>query len=48
MLCDARIAEKSYGKSVMKSLPDFFRTRSLEKAIQFFRDPKSWHESLYQ
>ena len=48
MLCDARIAEKSYGKSVMKSLPDFFRTRNLEKAIQFFKDPKRWHESLYQ
>ena len=47
MLCDARVAEKSYGRKVMQSLPDFYRTRSLEKARQFFLDPKSWHDALY-
>ena len=47
MLCDARVAEKSYGRKVMQSLPDFYRTRSLEKARQFFLDPKAWHEALY-
>lgn len=47
MLCDARVAEKSYGRTVLRSLPDFYRTRSLEKACQFFRDPEAWAAALY-
>ena len=48
MICDSRLAEKSYGRIVMRSLPDFFRTRSLEKARQFFEDPEGWARNLYQ
>ena len=48
MLCDSRVVEKSYGKTILKSLPDFFRTRSLEKALEFFRNPEAWKRSLYR
>ncbi|MDO5531350.1 ATP-dependent DNA helicase [Sutterella sp.] len=47
MICDSRIADKGYGRTVMKSLPDFFKTRTLEKALQFFQDPHAWHDGLY-
>lgn len=47
MLCDARVAEKRYGRTVLNSLPDFFRTRSVEKALQFFENPEAWRASLY-
>lgn len=26
MLCDSRVANKPYGRTILKSLPDFFRT----------------------
>lgn len=48
MLCDSRVADKSYGRTIMKSLPDFYRTRSLDKALEFFRDPQAWARGLYQ
>ncbi len=36
MICDARIAEKSYGKLLWRSLPPMRRTRSLADAVAFF------------
>ncbi len=36
MICDARIAEKSYGKMLWRSLPPMRRTRSLADAVAFF------------
>ena len=47
MLCDARVAEKFYGRKVLSSLPDFYKTRRLEKAMQFFLNPEAWREGLY-
>ena len=37
MLCDDRLLNKSYGRTVLASLPPFSRTRSLEAACDFFR-----------
>ncbi len=37
MLMDDRLLTKSYGKTVLASLPPFSRTRSLEEACDFFR-----------
>ncbi|MCU0950967.1 MAG: ATP-dependent DNA helicase [Burkholderiaceae bacterium] len=37
MLCDDRLLAKSYGRTVLASLPPFSRTRSLEQACDFFR-----------
>lgn len=48
MLCDSRVADKPYGRTILKSLPDFFRTRSLEKALEFFRSPQAWHKTIYR
>ena len=48
MLCDARVAEKFYGKKVIASLPDFFKTRRLDKALEFFLNPEAWHQGLYR
>lgn len=36
MICDARLAEKSYGKLLWRSLPPMRRTRSSEEAVRFF------------
>ena len=47
MLCDSRVAEKPYGKRILKSLPDFYRTRRAEKAIEFFLNPTAYYEGLY-
>lgn len=47
MLCDSRVAEKFYGKKVLSSLPDFYKTRRLEKALEFFLNPEAWHAGLY-
>jgi ATP-dependent DNA helicase DinG len=38
MLCDDRLTTKSYGRTVLASLPPFARTRSLDEACDFFRD----------
>lgn len=48
MLCDSRAVEKRYGKVVLKSLPDFYRTRRIEKALQFFTNPEAYAEGLYR
>jgi ATP-dependent DNA helicase DinG len=40
MICDPRIAEKSYGKLLWRSLPPMRRTRSLEEAVAFFAGPR--------
>ena len=48
MLCDPRIVEKRYGATVLKSLPDFFRTRREEKALEFFLSPGRFAEGLYR
>ncbi len=48
MLCDSRAVEKRYGPLVLKSLPDFFRTRRIEKALQFFSNPEAYLEGLYR
>lgn len=37
MILDDRLLTKSYGKTVLASLPPFSRTRSLEQACDFFR-----------
>ena len=37
MLMDDRLLTKSYGRTVLASLPPFSRTRSLEEACDFFR-----------
>ena len=36
MICDARIAEKPYGKRLWRSLPPMARTRSIDEAVRFF------------
>ena len=35
VVCDARLAERSYGRILLKSLPPFRRTRSQEEALAF-------------
>ena len=35
VLCDVRLAERSYGRLLLRSLPPFRRTRSLEEALEF-------------
>lgn len=39
VLCDVRVTQKGYGKIVLASLPDFFRTRRREKALSFSCSP---------
>lgn len=48
MLCDARVVQKRYGAAVMKSMPDFYRTRKLGKALEFFLNPDRYKEGLYR
>ncbi len=36
MICDPRLVEKSYGKTLWRSLPPMRRTRSVEEACRFF------------
>ncbi len=48
MLGDSRLVQKAYGRLVIESLPDFHRTRRLDKALRFFSDPKAWAEGLYR
>lgn len=48
MLCDARVAQKRYGATVMKSLPDFYRTRKISKALEFFLQPERYRAGLYR
>jgi len=40
VVCDARLAEKPYGRSMLKSLPPFRRTRSAQQALDFL-NPES-------
>ena len=35
MVCDVRLADKSYGRTLLKSLPPFARTRSAQEALEF-------------
>ncbi len=49
VLCDARLVSKpSYGPRITGNLPDFFRTRKEQKALEFFLNPQRYHEGLYQ
>ena len=48
MLCDVRAVERGYGRVILSSLPDFFRTRRMEKVIEFFADPERFREGLYR
>lgn len=47
VLCDSRVIDKGYGKIVLKNLPDFYRTRREDKALQFFLSPELFKEGLY-
>jgi Rad3-related DNA helicase len=40
MIVDERLASKSYGKTVLASLPPFARTRSETDAIAFLSAPR--------
>ena len=40
MICDPRLAEKSYGKLLWRSLPPMRRTRNLDEAIAFFAEAR--------
>lgn len=40
MICDARIAEKPYGKVLWRSLPPMRRTRSLAEVLAFFGEAR--------
>ena len=35
VVCDARLAEKSYGRTLLRSLPPFRRTRALDEVLAF-------------
>ncbi len=48
VICDPRILNKSYGKIVRESLPDFYCTRREEKALEFFLSPERFREGLYR
>ena len=48
VICDPRILNKSYGKIVRDSLPDFYCTRREEKALEFFLNPERFREGLYR
>ena len=41
VLCDSRIISrwKTYGKTVVESLPDFCRTRRIERALAYLDPP---------
>lgn len=38
MVCDRRLAERSYGRWLLRSLPPFRRTRSLDQALGFLAE----------
>lgn len=48
VICDTRIVQKGYGKLVLDSLPDFYRTRREDKALEFFLQPERFAEGLYR
>lgn len=48
MLGDSRVVTKNYGRTVLASLPDFYRTRRLDRALAFFNDPEAFREYLYE
>jgi len=35
VVCDTRLADRSYGRTLLKSLPAFKRTRSVDEALEF-------------
>ncbi|MDH4181057.1 MAG: hypothetical protein OEV46_03530, partial [Betaproteobacteria bacterium] len=39
MICDARLAEKPYGKTLWRALPPMARTREVGEAAAFFASP---------
>ena len=39
MICDARLAEKPYGRRILGALPPMRRTRDPDDAVEFFRAP---------
>lgn len=41
MVCDPRLISKPYGKRIWQSLPPFRRTRILEEARTFFKQPET-------
>ena len=48
VICDTRLVQKGYGKLVLDSLPDFYRTRREDKALEFFLRPERFAEGLYR
>lgn len=48
VLCDARAVEGKYKEKVMANLPDFYRTRRQDKAMQFFLSPEEFARGLYR
>lgn len=48
ILCDERVITRRYGGIVLKSLPDFFRTRRESKALEFFLNPEQYFKGLYR
>lgn len=47
VICDSRIASRNYGRVIQQSLPDFYCTRSKEKALSFFLTPEVFARGLY-
>ena len=45
MICDPRILEKNYGKSMIESLPDITLTRCLDEVTQFLEYSHDGHET---
>lgn len=45
---DTRLATKAYGRRILNSLPDFFRTRDVQVAIDFFENRARYYQSIYQ
>jgi ATP-dependent DNA helicase DinG len=41
MICDRRLADKSYGRRILGALPPMRRTRDLTEVVAFFDEPKS-------
>jgi ATP-dependent DNA helicase DinG len=41
MICDVRLAEKGYGRSLLRALPPMRATRKLERVLSFFARPAS-------
>lgn len=49
VICDSRLVEnKYYGKTILRNLPDFVKTRQPARALDFFLHPDHFQASLYQ